>query len=389
MKNDSPGMVSRLLDNRKLLLELLIGAVFLSLSINLISSAILSLSWITPLCAFVLALTLSVTSITYFAARLLWFRTSKYFFGGFIILDKSKNEVADIPRYDYGRDLHRYMQAAFAENAAIKRMWDNEPIDKEFDHDKETGKFSRRIGKGHQLIIEATEYYLLENLSTHLTDYFNRPDFDEQNLHTFARNDIPDVLLSNRFLELFSKPMEERALFSAEDGAPPYRGEVVMVMGRGGLFYSRFDLTLPKGARIKRSASNAIIIDTDRFTITIDVDFGGFGTIIPYEYQQHILGLDPHGCHAYQITMRFTVAFKFASLFLPSGWGYYRWIESFMESFESKFSKDRHFIDIGWESALTLIEYHEKQKNHGDTKPSQPDAALDGESAGASSPPVS
>ncbi len=389
MKEGSSGMVTRLLDNRKLLLELIIAAVLLSLSINLISSSILDLKWISPLCAFVLASILAVICTTYFVARLLWFRTHTYTFRGFIIFHSKKNEVADTPRYDYGHDLHNYMQAAFAENAAIKRMWDKEPVDKGFHHDKETGKVSHRIGKGHQLVIEATEYYILENLSTHLTDYFNRPDFDKQNLHTFARNDIPDVLLSNRFLELFSKPMEERTLFSAEDGAPSHGGEVVMAMGNGGAFYSRFDLTLPKGARIWRSKSNAIVIDTDRFALTIDVDFGGFGTVIPYKYQRHILGLDPHECHDFQISVRFTVAFKFASLFLPSGWGYYRWIESFMESFESKFSEDRHFMDIGWESALTLIEYHEKQKSLADAKRSQPDAALDGESAAASSPPVS
>ena len=109
----------------------------------------------------------------------------------------------------------------------LKKMWDKGPVDKGLHYDKDTGKVSCATGKGHQLIIEATEYYVLEKLSSHLTDYFNRPHFDEQELHTFARNDIPDVLLSNRFLELFSKPMEDRPLFSTEDSPPHQKGRGV------------------------------------------------------------------------------------------------------------------------------------------------------------------
>ncbi len=151
---------------------------------------------------------------------------------------------------------------------------------------------------------------MLENLSTHLADYFNHPDFEDEKLHTFARTDIPDVLLSNRFLELFSKPMEDRALFSAENSTIPHSAEVVMATGKDGAFYSRFDLTLPKGARVSRSNSNTVVVRTDRFTLVIDVDFGGFGAVIPYEYERHILGLDPHECHTYQIRVSFSMSFK-------------------------------------------------------------------------------
>jgi hypothetical protein len=238
MKEGSSDIVTRLLDNRKLLLELIIAAVLLSLSIHLIAGSILDLNWISPLCAFVLASILAVMCTAYFVVRLLWFRTHTYTFKGFIIIHSKKNEVVDIPQYDYGHDLHDYLQAAFAENAAIKRLWDKEPIDKGLHHDKKKGELSCTVGKGHQLIIEATEYYILENLSTHLADYFNRPAFDEQNLHTFARNDIPDVLLSNRFLELFSKPMEDRALFSTKAGAASHTDEFIIVQtGKDGAVY--------------------------------------------------------------------------------------------------------------------------------------------------------
>jgi len=379
-------MITRLLGNRKALLELVIAALLLALSVNLISSALLELKWISPLWAFGLGSVLVVACIFYFVATLLWSRTHRHEFQGFIVCHTKKNAVVDVPRYDYGSRLHGYLTAAFAENPAIENIWSKEPIDKGFRYDKETGKASLKLGKGHQLIAEATEYYVLENLSTHLTDYFNRPDFDQHELHTFARKDIPDVLLSNRFLELFSKPMEDRPLFSAKndslsneddivritdteecplvstDSAPRvHENQVVWATGGGGAFYSRFDLTLPKGARVKRTHGNGILIETNRFAVTILVDFRGFGTVIPSDYQRYILGLKPSECREYEVRVTFNVSFRFASLFLRGGWDYYRWIESFMKSFEARFSEDSHFSRIGWESVLTLIKYHERQ----------------------------
>lgn len=363
MKERSPGIITQLLNNRIIFIELVIATVILALSINLISSSVIELKWISPLWAFYVACFLTVVSTIYFVVRLLWSRALKHAFHGFLIIHKKKNEVMDVLRYDYGQDLYRYMRAAFAENAAIKKMWDKEPISKDFDFDKETGKVSHTKGKGRQLIVEATEYYILENLSSHLTDYFNQPKFDEEYLHVFTRKDIPEVLLSNRFLEMFSKPMEDRPLFAGEEHAPPHYGEVVMVTSAGGALYSRFDLTLPKGAAISRGKSNELVISTNRFEMIISVDFGGFGAAIPWEYQRHILRIDPKDCHDYQVGVNLNVSFKFASLFLPGGWEYYRWIESFIESFDANFSEERHFIDIGWESVLTLIQYHENQKD--------------------------
>jgi len=362
MNDTSPRMITQLLGNRKMFLELIIAAIVLALSVNIIAGAVLQLNWINPLWAFALASTLTLVCTLYFIGRLLWTSTHKHEFQGFIICSKKNNELIDVPRYDYANELHSFMTAAFAENAAIKNLWSKDPLAGTLHFDPKTGDASHAKGKAHQLIVEATEYYVLDKLSVHLTDYFNRPGFDEKELHTFARNDIPDVLLSNRFLELFSKPMEDRPLFSAEDNTGPGGVEVVMATGEQGAFFSRFELTLPKGAYVWRNRDNEIVIHTGRFTLTVAVDFEGCGAIVPREYQRHILGIDPMEYSHYEVRVAFEVSFKFAALFLPGGWDYYRWVESFMQSFEAEFSRERHFSTIGWESALTLIEYHERHK---------------------------
>ena len=354
------GLITRLLNNRKTFLEILIAAILLSLSINLISGSILEIKWIPPLAAFLVAVGLAIICMIYFMQRLLLPHTQTYHFNGFFIYDSKKNWVMGIPRYHYGNHLRMYLGAAFAENEVIKKLWDKEPISTGLHFDKETGEISRSIGKGHQLIVEATEYYILHNLCIHLTDYFSPPNFSKGELRTIARDDIPDVLLANRFLELFSKPREDRPLFW-EDASKPQR-EVKPSTDRrqGGLYFSRFNLTLPRSANIKRLDPKTIAIKTNRLTFTIATDFEGFASPIPWEFKQYVLGLNPqYDTDDYTVSVRFTVSFRFASLFLPGGWDYYRWVESFAESFDDQFSEDRYFKNIFWEAAHTVIQYFE------------------------------
>ena len=133
-------------------------------------------------------------------------------------------------------------------------------------------------------------------------------------------------------------------------------------MREGPIFYSRFELTLPKGARVRKTRDNEIKIETDRFTLKIIINFKGMSAVIPPKYKKYILGIDHMESHDYQISVVYEVSLKFGALFLPGGWGYYRWIESFMQSFESRFSQAKHFSSIGWDSTLTFIEFQERQK---------------------------
>jgi len=103
------------------------------------------------------------------------------------------------------------------------------------------------------LIVEATEYYVLETLSTHLTDYFNQSELDSARLKEFSREDVADIVFKNRFLDTFSRPMRERAAFVRDSPKTSnHMDRVVAFYGSNGVRYSKFDLVLPIGARIER-----------------------------------------------------------------------------------------------------------------------------------------
>lgn len=162
---------------------------------------------------------------------------------GFLIHLKEENKIQSISRYRLSEQISQYLDSAFNENEALKRQWDKESL---------LHVFSQKQGESAtgsvKLIREAAEYYLIETLSMHLTDYFNQESYDKSLLNELSREDVPSILLSNRFMELFSAPMENRAVFEPQDRGDD-AGVVVMSMVKNGAFYSRFDLVLQKAQK--------------------------------------------------------------------------------------------------------------------------------------------
>jgi hypothetical protein len=136
-----------------------------------------------------------------------------------------------------------------------------------------------------RLIMEATEYFILEMLSTHLTDYFNDEKFKEENLTTIERKDIPHVLLENRFLNLFSKPMEERAAFKDRYIPKGIRGSSQV----GGAEFSYFDLILPTKSKVSRIDEKTFEISTQKFSLQVTISYMGTDELLPTNFERYYL----------------------------------------------------------------------------------------------------
>jgi hypothetical protein len=136
-----------------------------------------------------------------------------------------------------------------------------------------------------RLIMEATEYFILEMLSTHLTDYFNDEKFKEENLTTIERKDIPHVLLENRFLNLFSKPMEERAAFKDRYIPKGIRGSSQV----GGAEFSYFDLILPTKSKVSRIDGKTFEISTQKFSLQVTISYMGTDELLPTNFERYYL----------------------------------------------------------------------------------------------------
>jgi hypothetical protein len=294
--------IKEFLNSRRSVIEIFIVAILITLGINLITSASFEIFTFEnkDKVFFYTGITIVIISIPYFVLKILWKTSITKEFTGFIIIDKKTKMPVECDGYNYSEELRRIFEAGFAENKALEHIWTNEST-----------KFTDR----NKLVIEATEYFLIDDLSTHLTDYFNTRRLDNKQLIEFSRNDIPDILLSNRFLEMFSKPREQRASFVKylnDDDSP---GRVISSITKEGTIFKEFDFVLPKGSSVSRK-DNKMLLNTKRFVIEFEIIYGGFGNVLPRDFEELYLGYTSYKDYSTtEITVNINVRFKFKSLF--------------------------------------------------------------------------
>lgn len=339
------------LSNRANVIEIFIVAILITSSINLITTSCYELIDFTgkDKTFFTVGILILLLSVVYFVLKILWKTSIKKDFIGFFIIGEKDKMPIDCTGYNYLEELKSNFEAGFAENKALEYLWLNDSIKR---NDRDT------------LIVEATEYYLIDELSTHLTYYFNTRKLNKKQLVQLSRNDIPGILLTNRFLELFSKPMEQRAAFikaanNLDEVEDESIGRVVYSMGENGAVFKDFDFVLPKGSKVSKLENN-LVIDTKRFTIMFKVDYGGYSTVLPREFERYYLNLDNYDDFStYEIGIEVLVKFKIISLFSRNGWDYYEWIELFLEKVEKNFSKENFFESINWRHIYTQTKVNE------------------------------
>lgn len=292
-----------------------------------------------------------LVSLIYLLVRLFSFKNITKEIRGFIVHNESENSLVPVPRYEMSEDISRYFESAFAENKAIKNQWEKEPLGWESSE-----------GKSHKLIKEAVEYFVISHLSTHLVDYFNGAAFNDKRIEVFARENLPDVLLTNRFFEMFSSPLENREHFSEffhDDDIDQIYGAYAENVA----YYKRFEFHLPSKSTVLRKGKNNIQIRTKRFNIEFDITFDGSITNLPRKFEKLYLKSENFlELNSFSLEIEIQVKFKLLSIFYLSGWNYYKWIDSFLKSLEEGISKDVYFNKINWDTVLTLIESNENIK---------------------------
>jgi hypothetical protein len=354
MKNTKQKRVlSEFLSNRGNLIELIIVAIILGIGIEFISSSLYDKITINHknLYFFIAGILFCFFSIGYFFSKFFGIKKVNKNIKGFLIIDKENNEIVSIDNYDYARTIERNLKAATSEDKAIKMDWD----DSSFRYDATKEKRQKKF----RIINELTEYYVLETMSTHLTDFFNQNNIDKGQLVELSRNDIPTILLSNQFLELFSKPMEQRAAFKNEknieneDKKPV--GKIVASFSNGAIF-QHFDFVLPKDSQINKEKDGFIVIKTKRLTLKYKSKFAGAGSVCPIGYQEYYLGIKDHRRYStYQIDIELEFELKFGALLMRNGWDTYNWVDSLLEKIEKRISKKDYFDRIDWDKAYVII----------------------------------
>ena len=339
------------------LIELLSIAVLIGLSISFFSRSIYSnISEIYSLSGASIFL---IVSIVLIFARRIRNLSHDFVFEGFLIKEKESHKIKSVPGYDLAENISRYQRSAFHENEALQRQWEEEPLEEYFSYseDGEYLTFNEDVAS-YQLLSEMLEYFVLDELSTHLIDYFNKNDISESKLKKYKRPDIPQILLNNRFLELFSKPMEDRPAFSQYGKTE----NVVYAGGAEGPLFSRFKLVLPSESDVERLEDGNIEIEGKYLRILFRSTWTGGGAVMPRLFEKHYLGVeDTRNISVTTVKFGINVQFKYSSLLTRTGWKHYKWVESFISKIEESVDKQVYFKRINWPMIEALLRCQQSQ----------------------------
>ncbi len=307
-----------------------------------------------PMAALVLGLLLIPLGLLVFAIRVITLRNQSVRLTGIFVCRQDHTPIS-VPEYRFGDQFASILNAGFAENKALRSQWRAVETDQ---HDSKS--WYSEDPASRRLVEEAAEYFVLDSLSLHLSSYFNQPNTARASIVELNRDDIPRVLLDNRFLSLFSTPMQDRPAFGPDW---PSRGGVrqksasgwkLIRAFSGEALYHRLSLILPKGSTVTRSKDKGVVISTPRLRLSLRVDYGGYAAFIPPEFCDTYLKTAYRDLDMRQVSLVLRVSLKPLGLLL-GGWEQYRWVDSFIRDLQEKVSFERFMERIAWPSVAAYL----------------------------------
>lgn len=347
--------LAEMLAGKREFLRLVTLATVLSFSVGVLASLVAA-STIVPITAiYAAAAVLTAIALALLAVDIRQKLSFEDKLEGVLFIDGAKNELLDVRGYELAHDLCKVMAAVKAENRAIYSEWENDPLVEKKERaepkpqspngkddenpKKETSYVSIvrvEVAENHltrqkasHLLDEALQFVVLEELSTHLSTYFNNSKSDQ--IAELSREDIPAFLLQNRVLNLLSTPIEQRDVFlkafPTQEKRP--KGTIYSLWGSDGSMYSRFDLNLPKNSKISFLSRGALRIETKRLYLEISGRYTGSSAAISRAFVDHYMGnsWDEVDCRMVEVTLRGRV--RPLALLSDKGWEHYHWLDSF------------------------------------------------------------
>ncbi|MCB0475626.1 MAG: hypothetical protein KDC69_08115 [Flavobacteriaceae bacterium] len=353
--------LSRIFEEREYFVEFLIIIIGLGIGLEIFANGIIEFFEISPLYSIFSGTLITIIGVTYIARRLMVHKVLRKDIEGIIFYREEEEKILDTYPYSFCSSLHYCFDSLFNENEAIKRRWEKENL--HFGEDNFQNKKFKHYG--YSLLIKATQYFLINEISTHLIDYFEKRKLNEKKLINLKREDIPQILFKNEFLELFSKPMNLRPKFEDDE----FDDSVVSHYGDG-IMYEKFEFTLPQKSNIQIKDDDKLIINTPRFEIEIKTIFEGHGGYDMYsEILKHYFGFKKaKKIVSYNIGFEITVRFNTIALFTKSGWMYYNWVDSLLDWLKDEISFESFCESINWRTINTILRVkknYDKRKQHG------------------------
>jgi hypothetical protein len=337
MEKETENFLSKLFSEHNKIIEFFFVGVILAIALNLIAGSISDVLNLNAVNIFFLGVILLLGALTYVLSQTFGRLINEVVLDGFLLYDENLYKIIGVPRYHYHNAVQRYLTAIFSENETIKAFWDHPQSNRS------------------DLLIEATIYYILTEMSTHLSEYFKNQHNLTENLSEFGRDALSEIVRHNRFLDLFSMPLDRRPHLDKTNYIPLF-------------------LKLPSGSTIHCQSNSSFVVKTKRVIINIDLSHEKFS---PDDFLSHLFKIvylnQDDDCHltGYRMHIKLRVSFSRIAIFSKTGWQYYQWIDNFIQDIHNKSSQNLFLEKIGWENTQTIVEGYERLSRHREQKTQQ------------------
>ena len=294
---------------------------------------------------------ISLIVLTVIISLIIDFKKSKIkeIINAVISYDPQKQELIKIPKYKLSEDLIHYLNAACIESKDIKSLWRKDKLDlKHIHNDIDPKSTFVELSQSAAVLNQLVEYLILNKLSLTTVDYFNKPTFDKRKLIQLTELNVPDIVVTNMFLSLFSKDISQREAFDNNCNK-----SIVMAYGKNGEIYDKFELSLPKKCQIIRKKPNTIILKHPLFKLELTPAFSGFNTALPKGFTQEYIKADFLKIQSYKFYIGVTLKFSWKAIFIGKSI-YYDWIDTFLDKLHNDMDFDRFIENIHWDIVSAL-----------------------------------
>lgn len=356
---DRNNIIADFVKEKNSILQIVITGIVLSIGVRYLGTGLSDLLCLSCWSNIIVGSFIILIAILFLFYKVSSLKSRKLKINGVVFYDCLKMEIIHIAEYEYVNKIQTDLESAFLEDKGIEAAWKKFPLNSSHDP---------RSFTAPGILIQESEYFFLRKLSTHLSDYFLENNKSRsKKIEIWKRNDIPQILLQNSLLELFSRPRDKREAFIHNLNQDLVKDSKVCVkITRDywlGCLYEYFELHLPKGSSIYRTEDNKLVIENKRLSLSARFSIREHNILDSDDFIVYYLGIKSGNIDRIHIELELDVKFKFLSFLSNRGWIYYSWIDSFLKYIENDFSFDLFLKRIDWDSHKASIQIEKNKKN--------------------------
>lgn len=365
--------IAAALQQRRKVAELLLTAVILGVGVNLLASYILldaqnRNAWMWAL----ILLCISVPCIV-IASAIAASTTVSTKVDALIVISRESKNPEQLPGYEFSESLARLLTTHFIDTPADSKLWRDTLA-----APKASAKAPRSNGQGAFVVLqaprmqfrqgkfeeidlllkEATQYYLLELLTSHIDRHFDQFHPAKDEVEAFSFKSLEQFASANRILAQLCKPIEELPGFRHEfpnwttDNTFP----VAMMGSASGRSYKKLNMLLPKGSTLTLLSTGDVLLKHPNLTVRLRPSSITSNKLLPRSFVRLMTGKSEDEFISLSMTVCLDSELTWYRLLFGANWDLYRWHDSLVSDLVSRVSFSNYLNEIGWSQAHTTLQ---------------------------------